>query len=84
MEARKAATELLKQSQPLNQAEEQASGLPADGSSVCHLGRLQQELLTLKEIKERQYDLLNGFQDQLLVSEASLNTFSTEVENLKV
>ncbi|XP_031211612.1 nesprin-2 isoform X2 [Mastomys coucha] len=84
LEARKAATELLKQSQPLNQAEEQASGLPTDGSSVCHLGRLQQELLTLKEIKERQYDLLNGFQDQLLVAEASLNTFSTEVENLKV
>ncbi|XP_076778100.1 nesprin-2 isoform X4 [Arvicanthis niloticus] len=84
LEARKAATELVTQSQHLNQTEEQASVLPTSKSSGCQLAGLQQEVLTLKKIKERQYGLLNGFQDQLVVAEASMNTFLTEVESLKV
>ncbi|XP_029396520.1 nesprin-2 isoform X4 [Mus pahari] len=84
LEARRAATELLKQSQHLNQTEEQASVLPTARPSACHLGSLQQELHTLKKTKERQYGLLNGFQDQLVEAEASLNTFLAEVESLKV
>ncbi|GAB1297538.1 Nesprin-2 [Apodemus speciosus] len=84
LETRRAATQLLKESQHLNQTEEQASVLPTARSSVCHSGSLQQELLTLKKIKERQYGLLKDFQDQLVVAEATLNTFLTEVESLKV
>ncbi|XP_063118254.1 nesprin-2 isoform X7 [Rattus norvegicus] len=83
LEARRAATELLEHSQ-LNQTEEQAAVPPTARSSGCHLGSLQQELLTLKKIKEKQHGLLSGFQDQLVVAEASLNTFLTEVESFKI
>jgi nesprin-2 len=48
------------------------------------LGSLQQELHTLKKTKERQYGLLSGFQDQLVMAEASLNTSLAEVESLKM
>uniref|UniRef100_E9QP46 Nesprin-2 n=1 Tax=Mus musculus TaxID=10090 RepID=E9QP46_MOUSE len=84
LEARRAAIELLEQSQHLNQTEEQALVLPAARPSVCHLGSLQQELHTLKKTKERQYGLLSGFQDQLVMAEASLNTSLAEVESLKI
>ncbi|KAL1790760.1 nesprin-2 isoform X2 [Sigmodon hispidus] len=83
LEARKAAIELLEQSQHLSKTEDRALVLPTTSSSENHVGSLLQELLTLKKTKESQYGLLNGFQDQLAAAESSLNTFLAEAESLK-
>ncbi|XP_051003413.1 nesprin-2 [Acomys russatus] len=84
LEAKRAATELLEQSQHLKQMEERASVLPTARSNTCHLRSLLQALLTLKATTESRYGLLGGFQEQLAAAEASLNTFLIEAENLKI
>lgn len=83
MEARKAAIDLLEQSQHLSETEGRALVLPTAKSPAYHVGSLLQALLTLKKTTESQYGLLNGFQDQLVAAESSLNIFLAEAESLK-
>lgn len=83
LEARKVATDLLEQSQHLSETEERALVLPTTKSPVYHVDSLLQALLTLKKTRESQYGLLDGFQDQLVAAESSLNTFLAEAESLR-
>ncbi|XP_038193388.1 nesprin-2 isoform X4 [Arvicola amphibius] len=83
LEARKEAVDLLEQSQHLSETEGRALVLPTAKSPAYLVDSLLQALLTLKKTKESQYGLLNGFQDQLVAAESSLNTFLAEAESLK-
>ncbi|XP_040598842.1 nesprin-2 isoform X2 [Mesocricetus auratus] len=83
LESRKAAIDLLEQSQRLSKTEGRALVLPTARSPAHCVGSLLQALLTLKKTKENQYGLLNSFQDQLVAAESSLNTFLAEAESLK-
>ncbi|XP_026635286.1 nesprin-2 isoform X2 [Microtus ochrogaster] len=83
LEARKEAIDLLDQSQHLSETEGRALVLSTAKSPAYHVGSLLQALLTLKKTRESQYGLLNGFQDQLVAAESSLNTFLAEAESLK-
>lgn len=83
LEARKEAIDLLEQSQHLSETEGRALVLPAAKSPAYHMDSLLQALLTLKKTRESQYSLLDGFQDQLVAAESSLNTFLAEAESLK-
>ncbi|XP_050009678.1 nesprin-2 isoform X8 [Alexandromys fortis] len=83
LEARKVATDLLEQSQHLSETEGRALVLPTTKSPAYHVDSLLQALLTLKKTRESQYGLLDGFQDQLVAAESSLNTFLAEAESLK-
>lgn len=83
LEARKEAIDLLEQSQHLSETEGRALVPPTAKSPAYHMGNLLQALLTLRKTKESQYGLLNGFQDQLVAAESSLNTFLAEAESLK-
>ncbi|XP_075804010.1 nesprin-2 isoform X6 [Microtus pennsylvanicus] len=83
LEARKEAVDLLDQSQHLSETEGRALVLPTAKSPAYHVDSLLQALLTLKKTRESQYGLLNGFQDQLVAAESSLNTFLAEAESLK-
>ncbi|XP_037066520.1 nesprin-2 isoform X2 [Peromyscus leucopus] len=83
LEARKAAIELLEQTQHLSKTEERALALHTARSPAYHVDSLLQALLTLKKTKESQYGLLYGFQDLLVAAESSLNIFLAETESLK-
>ncbi|XP_059135375.1 nesprin-2 isoform X3 [Peromyscus eremicus] len=83
LEARKAAIELLEQTQHLSKTGERASALHTARSPAYHVDSLLQALLTLKKTKESQYGLLYGFQDLLVAAESSLNIFLAEAESLK-
>ncbi|XP_007638273.2 nesprin-2 isoform X3 [Cricetulus griseus] len=83
LKERKAAIDLLEQSQHLSKTERRALALPTDRSPAYHMGSLLQALLTWKKTKESQYGLLDSFQDQLIAAESSMNSFLAEAEGLK-
>ncbi|XP_006756776.1 PREDICTED: nesprin-2 [Myotis davidii] len=84
LEARKAAIEPLEQTEYLNTTETRALALHSSRNSAQHLDSLLQALATLKEKKERQYCLLQDFQEHLAAIESSLKVLLTEKESLKV
>ncbi|XP_059549889.1 nesprin-2 isoform X2 [Myotis daubentonii] len=84
LEARKAAIEPLGQTEYLNTTETSALALHSSRNSAQHLDSLLQALATLKANKERQYCLLQDFQEHLAAIESSLKVLLTEKESLKV
>ncbi|XP_054546967.1 nesprin-2 isoform X3 [Talpa occidentalis] len=84
LEAKKAAMEPLEQTEHRSKTEAGALVLHNTRCSMQHLDNLLQALGVLKEKKERQYCLLQDFQEHLAAVESSMKVLMTEKENLKV
>ncbi|KAG8511744.1 Nesprin-2, partial [Galemys pyrenaicus] len=84
LEAKKAAIEPLEQTEHLSKTETAALVLHNAQYSTQHLDSLLQALRTLKKNRERQYCLLEDFQEHLAAVESSMKDLMMEKESLKV